>query len=170
MFILSIRSKRWNIAMQHIYFAEKPANIRKPMKLVCHTHSLVPSRKLAKSETVHIQLTDNERTMYTALSKNNQKKCFVVHSRKLIKYFYMKNRLKRIYVHFNGFIMILRKGKKIEQINKVQMESISLLNNRGALFLSEVRSICGQTLCYRLDIVHAKKKLCLIMWRPVTLF
>ncbi len=142
--------------MQHIYFAEKPANIRKPMKLVCHTHSLVPSRKLVKSETVHIQLTDHERTMYTALSKSNQKMLRRAQQEAYQIFLYEKpteENLRAFQQFYNNFA----KRKKIEQISKAHMESISLLNNKGALLLSEVRSICGQTLCYRLDIVHAKK-------------
>ncbi|CAM5677114.1 BioF2-like acetyltransferase domain-containing protein OS=Lysinibacillus sphaericus OX=1421 GN=LS41612_05030 PE=4 SV=1 [Lysinibacillus sphaericus] len=53
--------------------------------------------------------------------------------------------------------MSLPKKEKNHQINKLQMEAIMLLNQQQALLLSEVRSICGQTLCYRLDIVHAQK-------------
>ncbi|QDQ03318.1 hypothetical protein FOH38_05280 [Lysinibacillus fusiformis] len=142
--------------MQHIYFAEKPANIRKPMKLVYHTHSLVPSRKLAKSETVHIQLTDHERTMYTALSKNNQKLLRRAQQEAYQIFLYEKPTEENLRA-FQRFYNNFAKRKKIEQISKAHMEFISLLNNKGALLLSEVRSICGQTLCYRLDIVHANK-------------
>ncbi|MFY0518190.1 hypothetical protein [Lysinibacillus sphaericus] len=156
MFILSIRSKRWNIAMQHIYFAEKPANIRKPMNLVCHTHSLVPSRKLAKSETVHIRLTDNERTMYAALSKNNQKMLRRAQQEAYQMLLYEKPSEENLRA-FQHFYNNFAKRKKLEQLSKSHMESISLINNKGALLLSESRSNCGQTLCYRLDIVHANK-------------
>ena len=73
MYILSIKSKRWNIAMHHFYFLEKPANVRKSMKVVGYTHSLVPSRKLVKSETIHIDLQEHELSLYLALSEGNRK-------------------------------------------------------------------------------------------------
>ncbi|GEC82828.1 MULTISPECIES: hypothetical protein [Lysinibacillus] len=156
MFILSIRSKRWNIAMQHIYFAEKLANTRKPMKLVCHTHSLVPSRKLIKREAVHIRLTDHEYMMLSALSKNTRKLLRRAQEESYQVFLYKEpseDNLRAFQQFYNEFA----KRKKIDQINKLQMEAIMLLNQQQALLLSEVRSICGQTLCYRLDIVHAQK-------------
>ncbi|MFJ5790954.1 hypothetical protein ACIP9G_12830 [Lysinibacillus sp. NPDC093197] len=156
MFILSIRSKRWNIAMQHIYFAEKLANTRKSMKLVCHTHSLVPSRKLVKREAVHIPLTNHECSMYTALSKNNRKLLRRAQEEPYQVFLYTEPSEENLRA-FQQFYNDFAKRKKIEQITKSQMESIMLLNQKNALFLSEVRSICGQTLCYRLDIVHAQK-------------
>ncbi|MFJ7407692.1 MULTISPECIES: hypothetical protein [unclassified Lysinibacillus] len=156
MFILSIRSKRWNIAMQHIYFAEKLANTRKSMKLVCHTHSLVPSRKLVKREAVHILLTDHECSMYTALSKNNRKLLRRAQEEPYQVFLYKEPSEENLRA-FQQFYNDFAKRKKIEQITKSQMESIMLLNQKNALFLSEVRSMCGQTLCYRLDIVHAQK-------------
>ncbi|MGE7843477.1 hypothetical protein ACQKNX_22210 [Lysinibacillus sp. NPDC093712] len=156
MFILSIRSKRWNIAMQHIYFAEKLANTRKSMKLVCHTHSLVPSRKLVKREAVHIPLTDHECSMYTALSKNNRKLLRRAQEEPYQVFLYTEPSEENLRA-FQQFYNDFAKRKKIEQITKSQMESIMLLNQKNALFLSEVRSMCGQTLCYRLDIVHAQK-------------
>lgn len=156
MFILSIRSKRWNIAMQHIYFAEKLANTRQSMKLVCHTHSLVPSRKLAKREAVHIPLTGYECAMYSALSKNNRKLLRRAQEEEYQVFLYKEpsdENLRAFQQFYNDFA----KRKKIEQITKSQMEAIALLNQKNALLLSEVRSVCGQTLCYRLDIVHAQK-------------
>ncbi|MFJ5767219.1 hypothetical protein ACIP9C_17845 [Lysinibacillus sp. NPDC093210] len=156
MFILSIRSKRWNIAMQHIYFAEKLANTRKSMKLVCHTHSLVPSRKLVKREAVHIPLTNHDCSMYTALSKNNRKLLRRAQEEPYQVFLYKEPSEENLRA-FQQFYNDFAKRKKIEQITKSQMESIMLLNQKNALFLSEVRSMCGQTLCYRLDIVHAQK-------------
>ncbi|WP_339259743.1 hypothetical protein [Lysinibacillus sp. FSL K6-3209] len=156
MFILSIRSKRWNIAMQHIYFAEKLANTRKPMKLVCHTHSLVPSRKLIKREAVHIRLTDDEYTMLSALSKNTRKLLRRAQEESYQVFLYKEPSEENLRA-FQQFYNEFAKRKKIDQINKPQMEAIMLLNQQHALLLSEVRSICGQTLCYRLDIVHAQK-------------
>ena len=55
------------------YFLEKPANFRKSMKVVGYTHSLVPSRKLVKSETIHIHLQEHELSLYLALSEGNRK-------------------------------------------------------------------------------------------------
>ncbi|MEK5331482.1 hypothetical protein [Lysinibacillus sp. FSL W8-0992] len=142
--------------MQHIYFAEKLANTRKSMKLVCHTHSLVPSRKLVKREAVHIPLTNHECSMYTALSKNNRKLLRRAQEEPYQVFLYTEPSEENLRA-FQQFYNDFAKRKKIEQITKSQMESIMLLNQKNALFLSEVRSICGQTLCYRLDIVHAQK-------------
>jgi hypothetical protein len=142
--------------MQHIYFAEKLANTRKSMKLVCHTHSLVPSRKLVKREAVHIPLTDHECSMYTALSKNNRKLLRRAQEEPYQVFLYKEPSEENLRA-FQQFYNDFAKRKKIEQITKSQMESIMLLNQKNALFLSEVRSMCGQTLCYRLDIVHAQK-------------
>ncbi|TKI71871.1 hypothetical protein FC756_04005 [Lysinibacillus mangiferihumi] len=142
--------------MQHIYFAEKIANTRKPMKLVCHTHSLVPSRKLIKREAVHIRLTDHEYMMLSALSKNTRKLLRRAQEESYQVFLYKEpseDNLRAFQQFYNEFA----KRKKIDQINKPQMEAIMLLNQQHALLLSEVRSICGQTLCYRLDIVHAQK-------------
>lgn len=142
--------------MQHIYFAEKLANTRKPMKLVCHTHSLVPSRKLIKREAVHIRLTDHEYMMLSALSKNTRKLLRRAQEESYQVFLYKEpseDNLRAFQQFYNEFA----KRKKIDQINKPQMEAIMLLNQQHALLLSEVRSICGQTLCYRLDIVHAQK-------------
>ncbi|WP_249075040.1 hypothetical protein [Lysinibacillus sp. BPa_S21] len=156
MFILSIKSKRWNIAMQHFYFVEKPANVRKSMKVIGYTNSLVPSRKLVKSETVHIHLTDSESSMYLALSESNRKILRRAEKESYQVFIYKEpsdGNLRAFQQFYNNFA----KRKKLELISKSQMEAITLLKNKGALWLSEIRSICGQTLCYRLDIVYAKK-------------
>ncbi|MEX3747292.1 MULTISPECIES: hypothetical protein [Lysinibacillus] len=156
MFILSIKSKRWNIAMQHFYFVEKPANFRKSMKVVGYTHSLVPSRKLVKSETVHIHLTESELSLYLALSESNRKVLRRAQKESYQVFIYKEpseENLRAFQQFYNNFA----KRKKLELISKSQMEAITLLKDQGALWLSEIRSICGQTLCYRLDIVHAKK-------------
>lgn len=126
------------------------------MKLVCHTHSLVPSRKLVKREAVHIPLTDHECSMYTALSKNNRKLLRRAQEEPYQVFLYKEPSEENLRA-FQQFYNDFAKRKKIEQITKSQMESIMLLNQKNALFLSEVRSMCGQTLCYRLDIVHAQK-------------
>ncbi|MFJ7370473.1 hypothetical protein ACIQVU_13640 [Lysinibacillus sp. NPDC098008] len=158
MFILSIKSKRWNIAMQHFYLLEKPANIRKSMKVVGYTHSLVPSRKLVRSEAVHIALQEHELSLYLALSEGNrkilrraQKECYQV----ILYQEPSEENLRAFQQFYNQFA----KRKKLEGIGKSQMATILLLNQQGALLLSEIRSMCGQTLCYRLDIVHAQKAL-----------
>ncbi|QPQ37731.1 hypothetical protein JNUCC52_18135 [Lysinibacillus sp. JNUCC-52] len=142
--------------MQHIYFAEKLANTRKSMKLVCHTHSLVPSRKLVKREAVHIPLTDHASMMYSALSKNNRKLLRRAQEEPYQVLLYNEPSEENLRA-FQQFYNEFAKRKKIEQITKSQMESIMLLNQKNALLLTEVQSICGQTLCYRLDIVHSQK-------------
>ncbi len=156
MFILSIKSKRWNIAMQHFYLLEKPANVRNSMKVVGYTHSLVPSRKLVKSETVHIHLQEHELSLYLALSEGNRKIL-----RRAQKEFYQVILYKEPSMDnlraFQQFCNQFAKRKKLEAIGKSQMETLMLLNEQGALLLSEIQSICGQTLCYRLDIVHEKR-------------
>ncbi|MGE7953215.1 hypothetical protein [Lysinibacillus xylanilyticus] len=156
MFILSIKSKRWNIAMQHFYFVEKPANFRKSMKVVGYTHSLVPSRKLVKSETVHIHLTESELSLYLALSESNRKILRRAQKESYQVFIYKEPSEENLRA-FQQFYNHFAKRKKLELISKSQMEAITLLKDQGALWLSEIRSICGQTLCYRLDIVHAKK-------------
>ena len=142
--------------MQHFYFVEKPANVRKSMKVIGYTHSLVPSRKLVKSETVHIYLTESALSLYLALSENNRK-ILRRAQKEAYQVFIYKEPSEENLRAFQQFYNNFAKRKKLESINKSQMEAIMLLNNQGALWLSEIRSICGQTLCYRLDIVHAKK-------------
>ncbi|MFJ8458951.1 hypothetical protein ACIQ57_07450 [Lysinibacillus xylanilyticus] len=142
--------------MQHFYFVEKPANFRKSMKVVGYTHSLVPSRKLVKSETVHIHLTESELSLYLALSESNRKVLRRAQKESYQVFIYKEpseENLRAFQQFYNNFA----KRKKLELISKSQMEAITLLKDQGALWLSEIRSICGQTLCYRLDIVHAKK-------------
>ena len=142
--------------MQHFYFVEKPANFRKSMKVVGYTHSLVPSRKLVKSETVHIHLTESELSLYLALSESNRKILRRAQKESYQVFIYKEpseENLRAFQQFYNNFA----KRKKLELISKSQMEAITLLKDQGALWLSEIRSICGQTLCYRLDIVHAKK-------------
>ncbi|WP_231745101.1 MULTISPECIES: hypothetical protein [Lysinibacillus] len=156
MFILSIKSKRWNIAMQHFYFLEKPANFRKSMKVVGYTHSLVPSRKLVKSETIHIHLQEHELSLYLALSEGNRKILRRAQKESYQVILYKEPSLENLRA-FQQFYNHIAKRKKLEAIGKSQMETIMLLNEQGALLLSEIQSICGQTLCYRLDIVHEKK-------------
>lgn len=154
--ILSIRRKRWNVAIQHIYLAEKPTNVRKSKKLVSHIHSLVPSRKLSKSETVHIRLTQDEAELFTAISKKNQLMLRRA-QRESYQVFMYEAPTEENLQAFQKFYNDFAKEKKIEQINKFHMETIKLLNHKRALLLSEVRSDCGETLCYRLDIVNNKK-------------
>ncbi|WP_341300257.1 hypothetical protein MHB44_17875 [Lysinibacillus sp. FSL H8-0500] len=156
MFILSIKSKRWNIAMQHFYFVEKPANIRKSMRVVGYTHSLVPSRKLVQSETIHISLRESELSLYLALSEGNRQllRCAQQEFYQVILYREPSTENLRA---FQQFYNQFAKRKRLKGIGKSQMETLLLLNQQGALLLSEVQSICGQTMCYRLDIVHAKK-------------
>jgi len=142
--------------MQHFYFVEKPANVRKSKKVVGYTHSLVPSRKLVKSETVHIHLTESELSLYLALSESNRKILRRAQKESYQVFIYKEpseENLRAFQQFYNNFA----KRKKLELISKSQMEAITLLKDQGALWLSEIRSICGQTLCYRLDIVHAKK-------------
>lgn len=126
------------------------------MKVIGYTHSLVPSRKLVKSETVHIYLTESALSLYLALSKNNRK-ILRRAQKEAYQVFIYKEPSEENLRAFQQFYNNFAKRKKLESINKSQMEAIMLLNNQGALWLSEIRSICGQTLCYRLDIVHAKK-------------
>lgn len=142
--------------MQHFYFVEKPANVRKSMKVIGYTHSLVPSRKLVKSETVHIHLTESALSLYLALSESNRK-ILRRAQKEAYQVFIYKEPSEENLRAFQQFYNNFAKRKKLESISKSQMEAIMLLNNQGALWLSEIRSICGQTLCYRLDIVHAKK-------------
>lgn len=126
------------------------------MKVIGYTHSLVPSRKLVKSETVHIYLTESALSLYLALSENNRK-ILRRAQKEAYQVFIYKEPSEENLRTFQQFYNNFAKRKKLESINKSQMEAIMLLNNQGALWLSEIRSICGQTLCYRLDIVHAKK-------------
>lgn len=156
MFILSIKSKRWNIAMQHFYFLEKPANVRKSMKVIGYTNSLVPSRKLVKSEAIHIDLQGHELSLYLALSEGNRKILRRAHKEYYQVILYKEPSVENLRA-FQQFYNHFAKRKKLEGIGKSQMETIMLLNKQGALLLSEIQSICGQTLCYRLDIVHEKK-------------
>lgn len=126
------------------------------MKVVGYTHSLVPSRKLVKSETVHIHLTESELSLYLALSESNRKILRRAQKESYQVFIYKEpseENLRAFQQFYNNFA----KRKKLELISKSQMEAITLLKDQGALWLSEIRSICGQTLCYRLDIVHAKK-------------
>ncbi|UZM98840.1 hypothetical protein OL548_31995 [Lysinibacillus sp. MHQ-1] len=43
------------------------------MKVIGYTNSLVPSRKLVKSEAIHIDLQGHELSLYLALSEGNRK-------------------------------------------------------------------------------------------------
>ena len=94
--------------MQHFYFVERPANVRKSMKVIGFTNSLVPSRKLVKSETVHIHLTESELSLYLALSESNRK--ILRRAQKSpIKFLFIKNHQMPIYEPFNSFIITSQK-------------------------------------------------------------
>lgn len=154
--ILLIRRKRWSMAVDHIYLADKPTTARKKIKLVQHVHSLIPSRKLARSETAHIDLTQNESNLKAAMSVRNvqmleqaEKEPYEV---VVIEHPTIDN-LK----DFKKFYNQMAKEKNLELIRRTQMHSFLLLAKQNALLLTEVRSECGQTLCASLDIVYHQK-------------
>ena len=155
-FILSIRRKRWSMAIQHIYFADKPTVARKKMKLVRHVHSLIPSRKLARSETAHISLTHDEGRLRSAMSMRNLQMIERAQKEPYQMYLYEAPKPHSLR-DFQKFYNQIAKEKKIEQIGRRQMDTIKLLAREKALLLTELRSECGQTLCYAMDVVHGKK-------------
>lgn len=154
--ILSIKRKRWSMAIQHIYFADKPTAARKKMKLVRHVHSLIPSRKLARSETAHICLTQNEDMLRGAMSMRNLQMIEQA-EKEPYQVFLYEDPTPQNLRDFQKFYNQLAKEKGTEQIGRRQMDTFNLLAREKALLLTEVRSECGQTLCFSLDVVHGKK-------------
>ena len=155
-FILSIRRKHWHMAIQHVYFADRPTAARKKMRLVRHTHSLIPSRKLARSETAHIYLTQDEKALRAAMSIRNLQMIERAEKEPYQVYLYEEPTLENLR-DFRKFYNQIAKEKRLEQISRRQMDTINLLAREKALLLTEVQSECGETLCYSLDVVHDKK-------------
>lgn len=155
-FILSISRKRWSMVTQHIYFADKPTAARKKMKLVRHVHSLIPSRKLARSETAHIYLTQDEGMLRAAMSIRNLQMIEQAEKEPYQVILHEEPTFENLR-DFQKFYNQIAKEKKIEQISRPHMDTFKLLASEKALLLTEVRSECGQSLCYSLDVVHAKK-------------
>lgn len=155
-FILLIRRKRWSMAIQHIYLADKPTAARKKIKLVRHIHSLIPSRKLARSETAHIDLKQSEEDLKAAMSVRNVQMLEQAEKQSYQVLLYEHPTLENLR-DFKKFYNQIAKEKKLKPIGRTQMESFMLLANQNALLLTEVRSECGQTLCASLDVVHHQK-------------
>lgn len=155
-FILSIRRKRWSMAIQHIYFADKPTAARKKMKLVRHVHSLIPSRKLARSETAHIDLKQDEESLRAAMSIRNRQMIEQAEKEPYQVFIHEKPTLDNLR-DFQKFYNQIAKEKRQEKIGRHHMNTFNLLARENALLLTEVHSECGQTLCYSLDVVSGKK-------------
>lgn len=155
-FILLIRRKRWSMAVHHIYLADKPTAARKKIKLVRHVHSLIPSRKLAKSETTHIHLKQSEKDLKAAMSVRNVQMLEQAEKQSYQVLLYEDPTLENLR-NFKKFYNQIAKEKKLKPIGRMQMESFMLLAKQKALLLTEVRSECGETLCASLDVVHHQK-------------
>lgn len=155
-FILSIRRKRWSMAVQHIYFADKPTAARNKIKLVRHIHSLIPSRKLARSETAHIDLKKDQKSLRASMSIRNLQMLEQAEKEPYQVFVYENPTLENL-KDFQRFYNQIAKEKREEKIGRTHMDSFTLLSSENALLLTEVRSECGQTLCSSLDVVHGKK-------------
>ncbi|MEG0260499.1 MAG: hypothetical protein RR651_11550 [Lysinibacillus sp.] len=141
--------------MQHIYFAKEPTTTRKPLKLVSYTHSLTPSRRLQKEETVHIDLLQDEKSLFSSISKRNQQMLKRAQKEQLQVVLY-DNPTCGDLVGFQQYYNRFAKKKGATPIEKYHMQTLEILRDKGAILLSKVQSICGQVLCYRLDIVDGK--------------
>lgn len=144
------------MAIQHVYFADKPTSVRGKMKLVRHIHSLIPSRKLVRSETTHIHLTQDEENLRAAMSIRNLQMIERAEKEPYQVFLYEEPTLENLR-NFQKFYNQIAKEKRMEQISRRQMGIFNLLAREKALLVTEVQSECGQTLCYSLDVVHDKK-------------
>ena len=154
--ILLIRRKRWSMAVHHIYLADKPTAARKKIKLVRHVHSLIPSRKLARSETAHIDLTKSESNLKAEMSVRNLQMLEQAEKEPYQVLLFEHPTIGHL-KDFKKFYNQMAKEKKLKPIGRTQMQSLLLLAKQNALILIEVRSECGQTLCASLDVVYHQK-------------
>lgn len=150
--MLQIRRKMFALPFNQVYFQELKSDGRYEPEIICYTHLLKPSRKLKGQITLHIDLKQDEFTLFNSMSYkviNVLKEC--QHENLLISR--VSEPTDGEIDEFQKFHNLNGRGKNILKISNFDVQTMKLLRDQNGLVMTKVENGQGEPMCYRMYVV-----------------
>lgn len=120
-----------------------------------YTHTLTPSRKLIRQQTVHIAL-DNH--LYESLPTSTKKLLRRAEKERFVVTQTTNPTVEQLHDFFS-FYEAFAKNKNTESLSSSTKKTLQLLLKQQAILFSSVANDEGKILCYRIDIIDGHSAL-----------
>ena len=150
--MLQIKRKILAFPIQQNFFQNIKSNRRSEPKIIGYIHVLKPTRKLNKLQTVHLDLNQEETSLFNGLSETLQKMIVDANYRNWATVI-IDNPSDEEILAFQYFYNEHAKGQYKRKLTKINIETLKLLRNKGAIRVAKLEDAEQNTLCYRIDVV-----------------
>ncbi|KGR75130.1 hypothetical protein [Ureibacillus sinduriensis] len=150
--MLKIKRKLFILPVEQVYFQESKCDNRYEPKLINYIHVVKPSRKLQGKKTLHINLSEEERTPINRMSEQLK---ILLDKVKEEKWDISRSThpTDQEIEEFQQFYNLNAKQNDIRKMNNFDVETLKLLRDQGGLVLTKLENEQKRPICFRIYVV-----------------
>lgn len=150
--MLKINRKLFALPFKQVYFQELKCDSRYEPKFISYTHVLKPSRKLQGKKTLHIDLSQEELTLFNRMSDQ-----LIILLNGMTRENWSISRLNhptdQDIEDFQQFYNLNAKQKDHRKLDKFDVQTLKLIRDQGGLVITKLVNAQKESVCYRIYVV-----------------
>lgn len=150
--MLQIKRKLFALPFNQVYFQELKCESRYEPEIIYYTHVLKPSRKLQGQKTLHINLKQDELTLFNKMS---DKAITILHENKEENWTIsrLEHPTDKEIEGFQHFYNVNARKKNGRKLTNFDVQTLKLLRDQNGLVITKMENEQKESICYRIYAV-----------------